>query len=117
LEITVSFLGIHKWEPDIYIGFSQALHLQCSQTEWLKCWISECQREFFPTELTSDEEMERNLSEWQWMNVLFESDGMNVCTIKYQNKLKRVASCYQTFRMSKCSTIKVVSNLKEKRPG
>jgi hypothetical protein len=28
LEITVSFLGIHKWEPDIYIGFSLALHLQ-----------------------------------------------------------------------------------------
>ncbi len=28
-EITVSFLGIHKWEPDIYIGFSPALHLQC----------------------------------------------------------------------------------------
>ncbi len=24
LEITVSFLGIHKWEPDIYIGFSLA---------------------------------------------------------------------------------------------
>jgi hypothetical protein len=22
LEITVSFLGIRKWEPDIYIGFS-----------------------------------------------------------------------------------------------
>jgi hypothetical protein len=30
LEITVSFLGIHKWEPDIYIGFSTALHLQCT---------------------------------------------------------------------------------------
>ncbi len=30
LEITVSFLGIHKWEPDIYIGFSLALHLQCA---------------------------------------------------------------------------------------
>jgi hypothetical protein len=29
LEITVSFLGIHKWEPDIYIGFSPALHMQC----------------------------------------------------------------------------------------
>jgi hypothetical protein len=29
LEITVSFMGIHKWEPDIYIGFSPALHLQC----------------------------------------------------------------------------------------
>jgi hypothetical protein len=28
LEITVSFLEIHKWEPDIYIGFSPALHLQ-----------------------------------------------------------------------------------------
>jgi hypothetical protein len=25
LEITVSFLGIHKWEPDINIGFSPAL--------------------------------------------------------------------------------------------
>ncbi len=31
LEITVSFLGIHKWEPEIYIGFSQVLHLQCSE--------------------------------------------------------------------------------------
>jgi hypothetical protein len=29
LEVTVLFLGIHKWEPDIYIGFSPALHLQC----------------------------------------------------------------------------------------
>ncbi len=29
LEITVSFLGIHKWEPDISIGFSPALHFQC----------------------------------------------------------------------------------------
>jgi hypothetical protein len=28
LEITVSFLGIQKWEPGIYIGFSPALHLQ-----------------------------------------------------------------------------------------
>ncbi len=32
-EITVSFLGIHKWEPDIILGFSLALHLQCS-TLW-----------------------------------------------------------------------------------
>jgi hypothetical protein len=31
LEITVSFLGIHKREPDIYIGFSPALHLQYKQ--------------------------------------------------------------------------------------
>ncbi len=30
LEITVSFLGIQKWEPDINIGYSPALHLQCS---------------------------------------------------------------------------------------
>jgi hypothetical protein len=28
LAITVSFLGIHKWEADIYIGFSPALR-QC----------------------------------------------------------------------------------------
>jgi hypothetical protein len=28
----VSFLGIHKWKPDIFIGFSPALHLhvQCT---------------------------------------------------------------------------------------
>ncbi len=26
LEIAVSYLGIHKWEPDIYIGCSPALH-------------------------------------------------------------------------------------------
>ncbi len=29
LEITVSFLGIQKYETDSYIGFSPALHLQC----------------------------------------------------------------------------------------
>jgi hypothetical protein len=29
LEITVSFLGIHKRDPDLYIGFSLALFLQC----------------------------------------------------------------------------------------
>jgi hypothetical protein len=29
LEINVLFLGIFTWEPDIYIGFSSALHLQC----------------------------------------------------------------------------------------
>jgi hypothetical protein len=26
LEKTVSFLGINQWDPDIYIGFSLALH-------------------------------------------------------------------------------------------
>ncbi len=30
LEIIVSFLGKFKWKPDIYIGFSPALHLQCT---------------------------------------------------------------------------------------
>jgi hypothetical protein len=25
--------GIHKWEPDIYNGFSPALHLQCGYEE------------------------------------------------------------------------------------
>jgi hypothetical protein len=29
LEIKVSLLGTHKWEPDINIGFSPALHLHC----------------------------------------------------------------------------------------
>jgi hypothetical protein len=27
---TVSFHGIQKWEPEIYIGFLPALHLQCA---------------------------------------------------------------------------------------
>jgi hypothetical protein len=43
-------------------------------------------REVFPSELTSDEEMERNLCEWPRMNVLYKCDRMNICTIKYQNK-------------------------------
>jgi hypothetical protein len=29
MEIKVSILRIHKLEPDIYIGFSPALHLKC----------------------------------------------------------------------------------------
>jgi hypothetical protein len=33
LEITVSFLGRHNWEPDIYIGFSPALNLQCGSLQ------------------------------------------------------------------------------------
>jgi hypothetical protein len=28
LEITAYFLGIHKWEPDIYIGFSLVFYFQ-----------------------------------------------------------------------------------------
>jgi hypothetical protein len=43
-------------------------------------------KEVFPTELTSDEEMERGLGEWRWINVLYECDWMNVCmyVIKYE---------------------------------
>jgi hypothetical protein len=37
LEITVSFLGILNWEPDIYIGFSPALHLQCMFVQCPRC--------------------------------------------------------------------------------
>jgi len=37
LEITVSFLGIHKRDPDIYIGFSPALHLQCGTNAYFLC--------------------------------------------------------------------------------
>ncbi len=33
LKRTVSFLEIHQWELDIYIGFSPALHLQCDAKE------------------------------------------------------------------------------------
>jgi hypothetical protein len=28
----------------------------------------------FPTEQTSDEEIERGLSKWRWINVLYECD-------------------------------------------
>jgi hypothetical protein len=31
-------------------------------------------REVVPTEHISDEEMERGLSEWRWINVLYECD-------------------------------------------
>ncbi len=36
LEITVSILGIHKWELDIYIGFLPALHLQCMRVLYMQ---------------------------------------------------------------------------------
>ncbi len=39
--------------------------------------------EAFSTELTSDEEMEKNLGDCRRMNVLYECDGMNVRTRKY----------------------------------
>ncbi len=38
-------------------------------------------REVDATELTGDEEMDQNIGEWRRMNVvLFECDGMYVCT-------------------------------------
>jgi hypothetical protein len=43
-------------------------------------------KKVFSTELTSEEEMERNFGAWQRMNVLYECDGMNVWIIKYQNQ-------------------------------
>jgi hypothetical protein len=33
-------VGIHNWEPDIYIGFSPALHLQCSEECYLRVQIT-----------------------------------------------------------------------------
>jgi hypothetical protein len=42
LEITVSFLGIHQWEPDFYIGFSPALHLPCMG---IGAWLVTAERE------------------------------------------------------------------------
>jgi hypothetical protein len=41
----------------------------------------------FPTRLTSETEMERNL-DGRRMNALYECDGMNLCTRKYHNKQK-----------------------------
>jgi hypothetical protein len=43
----------------------------------------------FPTELTSDEELEGNLSEWRRMNVLYACDGTRTYKcIKNLNKQK-----------------------------
>ncbi len=43
-------------------------------------------REVPPLSKTNDEEMERGLSEWRRINVLYECDCMNVCmyVIKYE---------------------------------
>ncbi len=35
--------------------------------------------EVLPTELTSDEEMERDPGDWRRMNELYECDSMSVC--------------------------------------
>ena len=55
LQITVLFLGKHKWEPEIYVGFSLALHLQCSVKKSTGIPERESQRSeilVFPTKLT-----------------------------------------------------------------
>jgi hypothetical protein len=36
LEISVSFLEIHKWELDICIGFPPAFHLQCRVCNYIE---------------------------------------------------------------------------------
>ncbi len=48
-------------------------------------------REVFPTEHTSDEDMERDLGKWRWINVLYNCDWMNECmyvTKIWKNKQK-----------------------------
>jgi hypothetical protein len=48
-----------------------------------------------PTELTSDEETERNLDDWRRINVMHECDGLNLYSRKYQiKKYKRNVSGY-----------------------
>jgi hypothetical protein len=43
-------LGRHKWETDIYIGFSPAFHLQCSFSSIIgKRWKEHGHREIAPT--------------------------------------------------------------------
>jgi hypothetical protein len=41
---TVSFLGIHKWEPDLHIGFSPALYSICSALHTLYCMYNRLSR-------------------------------------------------------------------------
>jgi hypothetical protein len=54
-----------------------------------RVWFSaRLPREAFPTELISDEKMERNHCKWRRMNILYECDGMNVCSIKYTKNKK-----------------------------
>ncbi len=47
-------------------------------------------REVFPAELTSDEEMERNLGEWRRMNVLYECDGMNIFIVYLKKRVPNI---------------------------
>jgi hypothetical protein len=46
-------------------------------------------RKVFPTKLTSDEEIEKNLGEWLRRNVLYECDGMNVVYVIYNIKINK----------------------------
>jgi hypothetical protein len=46
-------------------------------------------REVFPTEHTSDEDMERGFSEWRRMNVLWLNECMYVIKIKNKQKKKK----------------------------
>ncbi len=55
-------------------------------------------REVFPTEHTSDEDMERGFSEWRRMNVLWLNDCMYVIKSKINKKSGILPGCHQPFR-------------------
>jgi hypothetical protein len=73
--------------------------LWCGVAQLVACWLAVRQtrvrfssrhhREVFPSEHTCDEEMERGLSEWRWINVLYECDCECMYVIKNtKNKQK-----------------------------
>ncbi len=65
----------------IWCGVAQLVALRLAVRQARVRFPARHHREVFPTEHKSDEEMERGLSEWRRINVLYECDCMKVCML------------------------------------
>jgi hypothetical protein len=101
LYLTVSFLGIHKWEQYIYIGFSPALHLQCiaSHTKTLMI-VNNCK---IILEITSPNTVLYTYSIWPKTVLCKERYPSDVSPTKVSAKLAYVKIFY--FLSSLCYNI------------
>jgi hypothetical protein len=62
------------WRGSIWCGVAQLFSRRLTERQARVLFSPRHHREVFPTELTSDEEMERGLGEWRWINILHECD-------------------------------------------
>ncbi len=74
LRYGAAWLRLWCGVAQIWCGVTQMAARRLAVRQALVRFSARHHREVFPTEHTSDEEMERGLSEWRRINVLYECD-------------------------------------------